>query len=533
MTRRELGALARYASGLRRFLREPLTRDEARALVTAGLEARGENFLRLLDSAVFRRKRSPYSALFRLAGIEAGDVARLVRDDGVEAALGRLYDAGVYVGLDEFKGRRPIVRPGLELEVDPGDFDLPLPGRAMPGRTGGSRGPARRVLVDLDHRLHQAAYHSLTMEAFALDGRPLAVWRAAPPAFAGIGAVVTHAKLGIVFDRWFSQTRLTPRGGLAREYLFTVATLLAGRTTGRRLPFPRHVPVGEAQPVARWLAEKKAEGPPAYVSTTASSGVRACLAALESGLDIEGTFFRLGGEPFTPAKARVFERAGCVAVGNYSLTEAGRVGIPCADPAALDDYHIATDKLALIRRDRPIGRDGSSVGAFMLTTVGPSCPKLMINVDTGDYGTLVERDCRCPLGLLGLRLHAVGVRSYEKLTSEGMTFTGVDLGDLVDEVLPRRFGGHPTDYQLVEEEVDGLPRISVVASPRIGALDDAAVIETVIECLRDGERVHRMMADVWRVAETLRVVRREPHETPGAKVLPLHVLEEPVQHERL
>jgi hypothetical protein len=383
------------------------------------------------------------------------------------------------------------------------------------------------VLLDLAHRTSQAHYASLTLDTFELRGRPLAVWRAAPPGFAGIGFVITHAKLGLQIERWFSQTRLTPRDGLAREYLFTVATLLAGRTAGRPMPFPEHVPVGEAHHVARWLADKKAAGTPAYLSTAASSGVRAALAALEHGLDIEGSFFRLGGEPFTAAKARVIERAGGRAVGNYTMTEAGRVGIACADPAALDDYHVLTDKLALIRRDRQVGRDGTSVGAFLLTTLVRSCPKLMINVDTGDYGTLVERDCGCLLGALGLRLHAVGVRSYDKLTSEGMTFTGLDLGDVVDDVLPRRFGGNPTDYQLVEQEVDGLPKVSVVASPRVGPLDEAAVVATVLECLRDGQRVHRMMADVWRGADTLRLVRREPYLTPSAKVLPLHVVEDP------
>jgi hypothetical protein len=31
-----------------------------------------------------------------------------------------------------------------------------------------------------------------------------------------------------------------------------------------------------------------------------------------------------------------------------------------------------------------------------------------------------------------------------------------------------------------------------------------------------------MMADRWEQANTLRVVRREPYQVPGAKVLPLH-----------
>ena len=96
-------------------------------------------------------------------------------------------------------------------------------------------------------------------------------------------------------------------------------------------------------------------------------------------------------------------------------------------------------------------------------------------------------------------------------------------------MLPARFGGNPTDYQLVEEEVEGVPKVSVVASPRVGHLDEAAVVAAVLGRLRDGERVHRMMADAWRGADTLRVVRREPYETPGAKVLPLHVVDDPAQ----
>jgi hypothetical protein len=36
----------------------------------------------------------------------------LVRRDGLEDALRALYRAGVYLTVDEFKGRRPIVRGG-------------------------------------------------------------------------------------------------------------------------------------------------------------------------------------------------------------------------------------------------------------------------------------------------------------------------------------------------------------------------------------------------------------------------------------
>jgi len=35
-----------------------------------------------------------------------------------------------------------------------------------------------------------------------------------------------------------------------------------------------------------------------------------------------------------------------------------------------------------------------------------------------------------------------------------------------------------------------------------------------------------MMAGYWRDAQTLRVVRREPHATRAAKILPLHVIKQ-------
>ena len=81
----------------------------------------------------------------------------------------------------------------------------------------------------------------------------------------------------------------------------------------------------------------------------------------------------------------------------------------------------------------------------------------MLNVESDDYGVLERRHCGCPLDAAGLDLHMHTIRSWEKLTSEGMTLGGADLIRLVEEILPARFGGAPTDWQLVEEEEEGLP----------------------------------------------------------------------------
>jgi phenylacetate-coenzyme A ligase PaaK-like adenylate-forming protein len=276
--------------------------------------------------------------------------------------------------------------------------------------------------------------------------------------------------------------------------------------------------------VARWLAETKAAGRPAVLDTTASSGVRVSVAARDHGLDIAGTLFRFGGEPLTEAKAKAVAASGSRAVCNYSMGELGRAGVACGQPAALDDVHLVTDKLAVIQREREVGVDSTRVGALLITTLVPSCPKLMLNVETDDYGVLEQRDCGCALGEVGFSVHLHGIRSYEKLTSEGMNFLGPELLSVIEQVLPARFGGSSTDYQLVEEEVDGLPKVAIVVSPRIGQVDEAEVVRTVLEALGQGPSHRGMMAEVWRAGETLRVLRRDPYTTVTAKILPLHVL---------
>ena len=205
------------------------------------------------------------------------------------------------------------------------------------------------------------------------------------------------------------------------------------------------------------------------------------------------------------------------------MTEAGRIAIGCADGGAFDDMHFLSDKLAVLQRERAVGSTGETVGALYFTALLPSSPKLMINVESDDYAVLSERECGCPFGELGLTQHIREVRSYEKLTAEGNHFLGSDLVALVDRILPARFGGGPTDYQLVEEEVDGLPKVTVVARPALGELDDAAVVEAVLGHLGELSR-NRLMVDLWREGGTVRVVRREPYVTAAGKILSLHLL---------
>lgn len=487
------------------------------------LAMREETFLRILQLGVYANPRSAYRKLLRHAGIELGDVARLVRDESIEAALGRLHSEGVRVTLEEFKGRRPITRPGLDISIQEADFDNPLLAKHYEARSGGSRGVGRRIVIDLDLLAHEAAYHWLFVSAYGLAHRPLAMWHAIPPGVAGIKCALYEAKLGRAAKRWFTQVEETLAPADFKYVVFTRCTTGMSRLRGAPVPAPEYAPPEDPRLVLRWLADEKARGTPGVVSTNPSSAVRACLTAKEDGLDIGGTVFLLGGEPHTPAKARLVAESGARAVSMYAMAELGKIGIACPDSRALDDVHLFSDKLALIQRDKPVG-GGATVGAFLFTTLLPSCPKLMLNVESGDYGRVENRSCACQFGDVGFFGHLSGIRSYEKLTSEGSNFLGSDLITLVEETLPLRFGGRPTDYQLVEEEESGLPKVSVVVSPRVGKLDEAELVRAVLGALNsdDGKR---LMARVWSEGQTLRVVRREPYATPTSKIQPLHLLD--------
>jgi hypothetical protein len=509
---------ARFAGELRGFLRERLAPDQWMPLIQAQLRNRAEVFLAVLERSVFARPQSPYRRLCEHAGIEFGDVARLVRRDGIEAALGRLYEAGVYLKPEEFKGRAPIERPGLQLHARSEDFDNPLLAPAFATRTGGSRGASTRIIVDLDLLAHDAAHNALSEQILGLIDRPRAQWRPAPPASAAMSIALRSSKIGRPLERWFSQNRLALKPEDLRYALFTHYVVAASRRHGIPVPAPEYVPVPEVARIAQWLADRVRLGTPALFDCPASSAVRVCLAALELGLDISDTALRVGGEPFTPAKAEILDRAGCRAVVRYSLTELGHVGMPCTNPAALDAVHLLTDKVAVIQRNEP------NAGSLLVTSLLPSSPKLMLNVDVGDYGVLEDRDCGCPVRALGLGPTLHGVRSREKLTSEGMTFGGEGLLELVETILPRRFGGHATDYQLVEEEEAGLTRVSVVVSPRVGPLDEQEVASVVLDSLGLRHATWKMAAELWRQGQTLRVVRREPYATSAAKILPLYVV---------
>jgi hypothetical protein len=514
----------RFAVGLPRFLNKTLSLEEARAMVLRDVRERERNFLLLVRRGVYERAESPYRALLRWAGVEYGDLEGLVLRDGIEAALGKLYDAGVKITLDEFKGKRVILRNGLTREVTSEDFDNALLTREFEVATGGSTGVRRRLAIDFALLEHDAAAQQFYYAANGMSERPGAIWRPIPPGSSGLKNALLAAKANRPLKRWFSPQPFALREGMLPSAVFTSYAVTCGQLMGGALPLPRYTPLDRAIDVARWAADMKAAGKPAWISLPAGNAVRIATAALDAGLDIAGTLFRVGGEPLTAGKYEVIRRAGADTVSSWALSEAGPLGGGCARRDNLDEVHLFSGKVAVIQRPVEVDGGAASVQVLHLTTLLPQTPKIMINVDVGDYGVLRRRNCGCPLEELGLDRHLHGIRNHEKLTVNGMHFVGAQLADIVENVLPAAFGGSPTDYQFVEEERRAESLVTIVASPRVGVIDDDRLLRVVLEALGSGLRSDRMMAENWRQSGVLRVARREPWVTPSAKTPAVRVV---------
>jgi len=513
-------AYARQFSFTRDYFRSPLTVGEARALVEQTLAVRAESFLQIADRFFYANPANPYHKLLNYAGIDAAKLRLLVEQNGLEGALSRLFDAGVYITLDEFKGRCPVSRPGLEFKVSGTDFNNPTAGSGVQWSSSGSRGNATQYASRKEVLTFAAAYLTLMTEAFGLHERIYMGWR--PETFTFL---MIYIKSGKAAERWFTQRRWSRTTEGYRTIGLELLNLLAARTSGRRSAWPKFVDRQNAIAVARWVAgQKRKRGRLSVIDTNVTSAVRVCIVSAEKNLDIAGTIFRIGGEPYTPGKAKILESAGASAINFYGMTEYNWPALGCAAPKSPDDMHLATDRLAFVTKPRVVGA-GAEVDAIYITNTLATNSKLTLNVEAGDYGRIEERDCGCLWSELGLRQHIMNLRSYEKLTSEGVTFTGGDLFHLLDEVLPARFGGSPIDYQILEEEDSGLPKVSILVAPAIGPVEEADVITTVLETLEKSPHGgSRLMADQWRQGRTLRVIRREPYTTKGSKILPLHVL---------
>jgi len=511
----------RFVLGLPGFLsRERVTVEEAKAAVRRDLAARDANFLTLVRRGIFDNPRSPYLPLLQLAGCEAGDIESAVRRRGLEPALEELRRAGVYFTFEEYKGRRPVVRGGVTINVDEHDFDNPLTRKALEGRTGGSTGAGMRVSTDLDDIEAQVPVLMLVRWGHGLLGIPSALWKGAPPDPVGVGVYLRAARWRGQPVRWFTPVtqqmhRPALRFRLAMEYVLAMS-----RLCGVPCPRPEPLPLADAVVLARWAADAVRAHGGCEIVCTVSLAVRVSVAAGEAGIDLSGTAFYGGGEPFTEAKHDAIARVGARFVSLFISEDAGPMGIQCGVPSEVGDHHLLDNGIALIQHPREVLDSGVEVDAFYLTSLRPLASKLLLNVESDDYGIVEERACTCPFGELGFRRHLRRIRSFGKLTGEGVTLVGTEMVRILEEVLPERFTGSPQDFQLVEEEDDatGFTRLTLLVHPRLEIAREQDVIETMLGALTRSSISADLARTFWQQAETFRIRRQEPVWTAPGKM---------------
>jgi len=503
----QLRIYAGFLRGLPEFVRHPISLDTATRAIARRLADRENGFIRFAQTILFASPRSPYPLLFRAAGCDPRDLPRLIRDNGLDAALLALRAAGVYVSFDEFKGRTPLVRNGQEIALQQSDFANPFLSQSYGSTTSGSTGTPRHASTALGHLSLQAEHRLVALSAHGLLGAPSAIWRPILPAGSGLNNVLRAARIGQPPQRWFVQ-----EGGRSalRFRVATAAAIAVGRMAGAPLPWPETIAFSEAAGIARWMAGQRDAHGRVWLNTTVSCGVRVAIAAVKSGIDLTGATFFVAGEPATAAKVDRIRASGADHFTDYGTVETGRIAIGCAHPKGSSDLHLLADAFAVVPWTSTAPRAEDGLTSFHVTTFHPESPTLLLNVELDDEGIIDQKPCGCPLESMGLHTHLRDVRSYGKLTGEGVTLVGSDMVRILEEVLPDQFGGSPLDYQLLEEEDEsGFTRLMLIASPGIKA-SDQALRDAVLGSLSRASGAADAAQTVWRHAGTLQVRRSNP-----------------------
>jgi hypothetical protein len=521
----DLKMYGRFGGRLRKFFRQPLSLAESRQIVQRRMEAREDQFLRLVERGVFGYPDSPYLPLFKLAGCTMDDVRAGVRTHGLEKTLARLKDAGIYATFEEFKGRTPIVRSGRTVPAPPHGFDNPYLSHYYSAETGGSTGAGTRVAIDLDHLAADTPFNMLALDAHGVLDVPKAIWRGVLPDGSGLNYVLRGAKMGRLPEKWFTPLTGNDYRAAFKYRLANAAIVGAGRLAGVPIPSPEPVPFERAEVVARWMREQIERRGSCLLFCLVSSALRVAVAARDLGFDLTGATFEVGGEPPTDGKVGAITATGARCYPTYHFGECGRVGMGCARPLDSNDVHFFKDGMAMIEYPRQVPGFDVVVNGFCFTTLLPTAPKLLLNVEIDDYGVVENRACGCPLEQYGYTEHLREIRSFHKLTGEGVTLVGSDMISVLEDLLPARFGGGPLDYQLLEEEDErGFTKLSLVISPTVAITDEAAVIAAVLDALGEKSVANSLTRVIWRKADVLRIKRMEPVRTARGKLMPLHLM---------
>jgi hypothetical protein len=507
-----LTSFARLTRDLPNYARHQINLAQSEATVRANLAVRAQRFLDVVERAVYGHARSPYRRLLQSVGCQPGDVNTLVAREGVEGALSVLASQGVYVTFDELKGRRQAVRGSQRFHFDETDFDNPLVRPHLVIRTSGSGGRPGRNGYPLEFFREWSAGVGALFGAHGLHDPRHAYWWPVP-----IHWMLISARLGQPSDGWFYPVHPLPRIAVLGAYYLALVSRLARYP----IPTPNRCDLQRPEKILQWLSQRIRVGQPIVFWCAASAAVRLAVAATRANTSLSGVTMMIGGEPVTMSRRALIEESGAGVIVMYNCVEAAGLSYSCAVPTSTDDVHVFTDRFAVVQHERQVTAASPAVDALLVTSLTPTAAKITFNTETGDYGTLVERDCDCRLGALGLRTHLSGLRSFEKLTGEGVTFARSSLEQILETVLPTQFGGSGIDYQLVEEEApDSSTRIVLRVHPAVGPHDPDAIRGALLNHLQRGSASDKYHASIWDSTGAVEVRRQPPLATRAGKVLP-------------
>jgi hypothetical protein len=511
---------ARTASALAKILYRPWSADRAQDLVRERLAQRGPRFLAMADRMIWSFPDSPFFRLLTWAEWSASRLRDAAERWGLDDTLRALRDDGVYVSYDEYRGRTPIRRRGHEMLCREDDFDAPMIFAAYEARTGGTRSAGSRVFATFENLLANRSFARLmTLEAHGLMDIPIVLWQSRQ--------VTLSWWLGLAHAgrrpwKWYLPGAARDAAMPANVGRIIALARLMARARGLNLPPPEQRPLSAIDDVLDAILDARAQRGRCVVVTTASSATRLAALAAQRGAGLRGVTFIVAGEPLTPGKYGDITQSGADLTSRYATAEAGSLGEGCPHPDAIDDMHFLSDAFGLVTHPATLP-NGETVTGLLLTSLLPESVKVMLNLEIDDFADVTIRRCGCMWDRLGLRTHISGIRSFSKMTGEGMTLLGTDCVRILEEVLPREFGGSSTDYQLLErEDEQHLTGLCLVVSPRVGPIDEERLLSRFHEALSAVPHPGTHVPSLWRQAGTLRVLRSDPVPTPTGKLLPFH-----------
>lgn len=527
----------RLVGKLASTLKKTIEPNQARAIILQRLEQREDDFIELAKKCIYDQPANPYLRLLKHAGCEYGDLESLVHKEGLESVLHALHRQGVYLTSKEFRGECETIRGNTRFTLNPQQTRNPFAKRHIPIRSSGSRSHGTQIVRSLEFVLDNTFYLALYLDArksFAQEQiakknvtqksnlTELATWSV--PGGVNLSNLIKFICVGAPVSRWFSQLD-TKAGELSSRYRLSSRVLeLGGLLAGVPIPSPEYVSLDNPLPIIQWMKSCLLEGRIPHLNTFPSSAVNLAQCARDANIDLQGAQLTLTGEPTTQARLESIKQSNIDAFPQMGCVEVGSVGCGCLEPEAPDDMHLLKDLHAVIQPGE--FNDGIDIKpqSLLFSTLRLSSPLILLNVSLGDQATLRNRTCGCPLGDLGLDTHLQHVRSFEKLTSGGMALLDTEIIHVIEDELPKIFGGGPTDYQLLEDERnDGKPQLRLVIHPRVGSLDEDKVKETFLQKVASGSGAEKMTSLVWRDTGMLTVERGTPKTTSTGKIQHMHI----------